>query len=269
MHDDRPRYCKLEATGHFAQGSSEVAISAQGDEWSVHVGGDATPPRYSAKCLLGPSCKFVPPSAALLWKPVNGASGPGPALHFIQVGGTTTATAATPATGAATSAFGAAAATPALGGAAGAPALGAAAATPAFGTPQQGAFGVGHDTAPAFGAASPSAFGAPPAATAAFGTAASPFGAKTASPGAGAFGATSAFGAGTPGAGAPVFGQTASPFGQTASPFGAASGQQMGATQGSGQPPFQATQVPGTPPTLGGVDLMQAISYMPAYKDKR
>ena len=45
----------------------------------------------------------------------------------------------------------------------------------------------------------------------------------------------------------------------------------MGATLGSGQPPFQAAQVgeanrQGFP---GKIDLMQAISYMLAYMDKR
>ena len=128
MHDNRPRYCKLEPSGTFAEGSSEVVISAQGDEWGVHVGGDATPPRYSAKCLMGPMSKFSPPSAAMLWKPVNGACGPGPTLHFIQVGGTVAATAATPA-------------------------VGAAAPT----------FGLAVTTLTAFGTASPTAFGAVPA----------------------------------------------------------------------------------------------------------
>ena len=63
-----------------------MAISAQGDEWGVYVGGATTAPRYSAKCLMGPLSKFVPPTAAMLWKPVNGASGPSPVLHFAQAG---------------------------------------------------------------------------------------------------------------------------------------------------------------------------------------
>ena len=48
-------------------------------------------------------------------------------------------------------------------------------------------------------------------------------------------------------------------------------GQQMGAAQGSGQPPFQAVAVQeqGKAGQPGKIDLMQAISYMPAYKDKR